>query len=617
MSKRNKQWIAAGLCAVLLLNTVSMAYASSAAADYEKTENVYARLQADGSVHEAYVVNHFDVEKAGTITDFGHYAELTNLTTTDTLTQKNGSVNFSADTGNFYYQGNIPNAALPWDFQITYQLDGVPITAQELGGKSGELRIRFRAAANPLADPIFSENYVMQVSLTLDNDVCSHVQAQGSTMADAGDGVQLTFTVLPGEDADFTVAASVKDFTMSGFSIAAVPYSISIDTDSLGMDDFTDQLSELTDAVEELNKGTAELKDGIRDLNDGSDDLLDGSTKIKKGLASLGEQGSVISDAAGKIGSALTALSSSLSDADFSALSGLAALPDGLTAMADGLDRTKTALLELRQAFSQSYSVMDDTLSAEIPLLTEAEQAALQNACANDSHAASACQKLVAAYAQLQKAAGIWSSVRPAFTAIITALDGESSESIPSGLTQTVNGLREMAKALAPDETEDTGTESPDEEVDLGQMMTQLQTGLAALAANYTDFQTGLTAYTDGVGELSKSYRSFHSGLYDLTDGIGQLKDGAGELSDGMNEFADGVSDMPAQVQDTIDEMLEKYNSADFDAVSFVDSRNDHIRSVQFVISTDGIDLPDVQALPTETVQMGFWDRLLSLFGLK
>ncbi len=617
MSKRNKQWIAAGLCAVLLLNTISMAYASPAAVDYEKTENVYARLQADGSVHEAYVVNHFDVENAGTITDFGHYAELTNLTTTDALTQKNGSVSFSADAGNFYYQGNIPNAALPWSFQITYQLDGVPITAQELGGKSGELQIRFRAAADPLVDPVFSENYVMQVSLTLDNDVCSHVQAQDATMADAGDGVQLTFTVLPGEDADFTVTASVKDFTMSGFSIAAVPYSISIDKDSLGMDDFTDQLSELTDAVDELNKGTAKLKDGIRDLNDGSDDLLDGSAKIKEGLASLGEQGPVISGAAIKIGSALTALSISLSGADFSALNDLAALPDGLNAMADGLDRTKGALLELQQAFSQSYSVMDDTLSTGIPLLTEAELTVLQAACTNDPEAQAVYQKLVAAYTQLQKAAGVWGNVKPAFVAMIEALDGESSESIPAGLTQTANGLRKMAEALSPDKTEDTGTESPDEEVDLGQMMTQLQTGLAALAANYTDFQTGLTAYTDGVGELSKSYRSFHSGLYDLTDGIGQLKDGAGELSDGMNEFADGVIDMPAQVQDTIDEMLEKYNSADFDAVSFVDNRNDHVRSVQFVISTDGIDLPSVHVIPTETVQMGFWDRLLALFGLK
>lgn len=617
MSKRNKQWLAAGLCAVLLLNTASMAYASPAAADYEKTENVYARLQADGSVHEAYVVNHFDVEKAGAITDFGHYAGLTNLTTTDALTQKNGNVSFSADAGNFYYQGNIPNAALPWSFQITYQLDGAPITAQELGGKSGELQIRFRAAADPLVDPVFSENYVMQVSLTLDNDVCSHVQAQGATMADAGDGVQLTFTVLPGEDADFTVAASVKDFAMSGFSIAAVPYSISIDKDSLGMDDFTDQLSELTDAVEELNKGTAKLKDGIRDLNDGSDDLLGGSAKIKKGLSSLSEQGSVISGAAIKIGSALTALSNSLSGADFSALSGLAALPDGLNAMADGLDRTKGALLELQQAFSQSYSVMDDTLSTGIPLLTEAELTVLQAACTNDPEAQAVYQKLVAAYTQLQKAAGVWGNVKPAFVAMIEALDGESSESIPAGLTQTANGLRKMAEALSPDKTEDTSTESPDEEVDLGQMMTQLQTGLAALAANYTDFQTGLTAYTDGVGELSKSYRSFHSGLYDLTDGIGQLKDGAGELSDGMNEFADGVSDMPAQVQDTIDEMLEKYNSADFDAVSFVDNRNDHVRSVQFVISTDGIDLPSVHVIPTETVQMGFWDRLLALFGLK
>ena len=70
-------------------------------------------------------------------------------------------------------------------------------------------------------------------------------------------------------------------------------------------------------------------------------------------------------------------------------------------------------------------------------------------------------------------------------------------------------------------------------------------------------------------------------------------------------------------MQDTIDEMMEQYNSSDFDAVSFTDSRNENISSVQFVISTDGVELPETVSFATEEEHLTFWDRLLALFGLR
>ena len=120
-----------------------------------------------------------------------------------------------------------------------------------------------------------------------------------------------------------------------------------------------------------------------------------------------------------------------------------------------------------------------------------------------------------------------------------------------------------------------------------------------------------------GIQTLAGNYGAFHSGLQDYTDGTGSLADGTGKFANGMNEFTDGVSQIPSKIQDTIDEMMEQYSSSDYDAVSFTDSRNENIGSVQFVISTDGVELPEEETPPVVEEKLSFWDRLLALFGLR
>lgn len=353
------------LSAVLLLGTMSAAYAqgnANSSADYTKNENVYARLSADGTPNGAYIVNHFHVKKAGEITDYGSFSDVTNLSTTDSLTAKDGAVRFSAQTGNFYYQGNMTTAELPWNFQITYTLDGKSVTPQELGGKSGALSIHFQGRKNSKAAASFSDNYVMQVSLTLDNDICDNIQAPGATMADAGDGTQLSFTVLPGADADFTIEADVRNFSMSGFSIAAVPYSISVDMDGFDTGDLTSQFSELTDAAQQLNDGAKELLDGIRKLNDGGSSVLDGSAQIQDGLSALSSNSQSIVDASAQFSGALSAISAGLAQADLSGLSQLSQLPGGLEQLSGALDQLSAGLSQLKAGFDTAYQSMDSAV---------------------------------------------------------------------------------------------------------------------------------------------------------------------------------------------------------------------------------------------------------------
>lgn len=595
--------VAAGLLVVCLS---AQAAASGAQADYTKIENVYARLAADGTPGAASVVNHFQVRQAGQITDYGSYQQAVNLSATDPLSVDGGTVRFAAEEGNFYYQGNLDSVALPWKFRISYRLDGKPMAPEDLGGKCGALEIDFHCRRDPKVPAVFSENYVMQVSLTLDNDVCANIQAPDGTLADAGDGTQLTFTVLPGSDADYTVTADVRDFSMSGFSIAAVPYSLSIDTESFETDDFSDQMDELTDGAQELRDGAIELSSGIAELKKGGDSIVDGSAGIRDGLKSLSTSGYELAESAKGISGSLSGINARLNGGDLSDLSELGMLAGELSQTAAALDSLCDSLETLRTDFSAGYSAMQTAVrNAGDSVLTQEEREAVQYFCANNSQAASGARKLLKNADQLQSLLSAWSTAQPGFQAVLDQLDPAGETSLVSQIRAAATQLRDTAASLSQSQEQDPQN--------IGTQLTILCKTIAALAPGLESFSQGLSGYADGVAAMAGQYGSFHNGLAEYNDGVGKLSGGAAELSGGVAEFADGVSEIPDKIQEAIDDMLDSFGG-DFTPVSFVDSRNTRIGSVQFILSTDGISLPEVPAQPEQAPELSFLQRLAALF---
>lgn len=167
-------------------------------AEYSKNENVYVRMDSEGDVSGTYVVNAFTVKEAGDITDYGDYESIQNLTNLDGIEEDKEEYTFYAEKGKFYYQGNIEDAQLPWDFEITYILDGKEVDAEELAGAEGDLEIHMAIRENPAAaNPAFYQAYLLQISFNLDNKLCEDIVAKGASLADAGADQQITFTVMP------------------------------------------------------------------------------------------------------------------------------------------------------------------------------------------------------------------------------------------------------------------------------------------------------------------------------------------------------------------------------------------------------------------------------------
>ncbi|MCR5451240.1 MAG: hypothetical protein K6F00_01270 [Lachnospiraceae bacterium] len=314
------------LLAVALCNSMCFTSMAAGSAKYEKDENIYGILDNNGGVEELYVVNQFEVKKAGEITDYGQFDTVTNLTNTEPINASGEKNTFQAEKGNFYYQGTDNDAALPWDFEIVYYLNGYEIKPDALSGANGDVRIHISSKKNKKANKVFYDNYMLQISMTMDNDKVKNIKAPGATIADAGTSRQINFTVMPGEDADIDLSAKVTDFAMSGISIAGIPFSMDvseIDTSTMSGD-----MDELIDGTDELADGTKKLSDGISKLNGnmpkivkGGKDLTDGSAEIKKGLSQIKKGGKSITDGSGQMKKTLMGLEQKITSMDLSGLS--------------------------------------------------------------------------------------------------------------------------------------------------------------------------------------------------------------------------------------------------------------------------------------------------------
>ena len=272
-----KKYLSVILAAVLLIALSVPAYAADSPT--QKEEVVYGILNTDGSVDHVYVVNRFE---SGTITDYGDYTEVRNLTTADPLTVNGDEITAGTGADQLYYQGTLQSKDLPWNIAVTYLLDGKEVSAQDLGGKSGALQIKISVTQNETVDASFYNDYALQIALTLDTGLCSDIQADGATVADAGADKQINYTVLPGSGGDFSVTADVRDFEMDAISINGIRLVLALDGGAI-----TDQISQLTSAVRQLDDGAGSLLDGAKQLSAGMQSYLNGLKAFRDGLSQL------------------------------------------------------------------------------------------------------------------------------------------------------------------------------------------------------------------------------------------------------------------------------------------------------------------------------------------
>ncbi|AST89910.1 hypothetical protein BC6307_00765 [Sutcliffiella cohnii] len=566
-----------------------------------KDEVIYATLNANGKLNEIYVVNILEVLRPGTITDYGNYNSIKNLTDLSEIIQEDDAIVLEAPKGKFYYQGNMDNTnELPWDVTISYFLDGEEKQPSELLGTEGRIKIDISTTANDGVDLAFYENYILQISLVLSPDIFSDIQAPDGMIANAGKNKQVTFTGLPEQEGNFVVEADVVDFEMESIEISAVPYSMAFDVE---VDGLTDDIQTLSEAIEDIHNGVSSLHSGVSDLNKGVKSLRDGSAQYQNGVNEISGASSQLVNGSAEINKTLADISSSISNGlgeidlgDWD-VSDLEDVPGSLKQVAQSLNGIADVLDSLAKNYSAALTELDGVMNS-IPTysISEEDIQSLYESGANKE----VVDRLVETYRASLAAVENYRTVRERFN------ENEAT------LKELRNNLREWSNGLTALSSE---LEKALENMDAVDYITQLEQGMATFAASYEEFHKGLVSYTNGVSQLASSYKQIHSGIVGVANGTGELEEGVGELKDGTRKLFEATNDMPEQMREEIDKMLADFDKSDFEAVSFVSADNTNINTVQFVIKTEKIKKEEKETVAVvEEEKKGFWTRLLDLF---
>lgn len=561
-----------------------------------KDEVVYATLSATGAKQHIYVVNTLNVSKAGSVFDYGDYRQLKNLTDLSEITQTGDKVEMTVPEGLFFYQGNLNSATLPWDINISYYLNGKETSPEQLAGKDGRVKINIETLINDGVASDFAENYMLQISVPLEEDVFSNIVAEDGMIANVGKNKQVTFTVMPEKTGEFTVEADVTNFKLAGIEITGIPSSISIDEPDVG--DMKDDLNSLSDAITQLNDGVAELNSGVTKLNDGTTSLQDGSEQYKSGLKKINSASTEVVGSSKQIKNALSVMATSLPEDIGIDQKDLTQIVEALNEIATGLIKTADGLKEFKGYYNKAYKALDSAIQL-IPdsQLTEEELGSLYSSGANID----VVNKLLETYEAALTVKGVYAETKQVFAAVDPTL------------TEVIAGLEEMSSNLQLVAEEFSAA--------LGEMtesfkqLDELFSGIKKLANNYDLFHDGLINYTSGIDEIAQSYSGIHNGIVELSGGTANLDEGVVELQDGTKELHESTHDLPDQMQTEIDEMMSDYDKSDFKAISFVSNKNENINNVQFVLKTESIKADDSKLVEQPKKEKeGFWARLLNLF---
>ena len=182
-----------------------------------------------------------------------------------------GTITWNAEGNDIYYQGTTTEE-LPVDVQITYYLDGRKVSAEELDGASGHLRIAFRYENNTGRrqtingeDCTIYKPYVMVSGILMDEEKAKNIEVENGRVISDGNQAIVVGMALPGlkeglglDDVDNADDIEIPekvviDADVENFSLLTTLTLASDDAlKQIGLDDI-DSVDELKDQMDELS----------------------------------------------------------------------------------------------------------------------------------------------------------------------------------------------------------------------------------------------------------------------------------------------------------------------------------------------------------------------------
>ncbi|WP_017933810.1 hypothetical protein [Nocardioides sp. Iso805N] len=583
--------LAAGLVGT---GAASAATGTASGVDVTNTETVQVYVSPDGKLGDQHIyeqlvlTGHGKADLANPITTTG----LRNLDGFSGVDVKDGKqvVDTTVDGEKQLRTVSDYHGDLPLKLSVSYKLDGKPVKAADIVGKSGHLDVSY-TIENVSGKPTqltFADGKGGTVTKTVNvpipmvasmstttPDNFRNVSSKEASMGGDGHGgtmMQFTLTLLPPvgpATSTFGYSADITDGVVPRAEISALP------VDPLGSPTFASAASsykggadtgvELTSGALKMDAGLVKLQGGASDLvagliklHDGAGQLstgltataVPGAAKLADGTSQLDAGGKKLKDGAGQLNDGLHQLKSKapqLADGVSQIYGGQKALAEGLRQLYVGVEGLPSQVRDQVNA-DPDYKFLTGTLFPRLLNINANGKSTLTSVRA-DMEALSSITGLSGGdQAKVDKVTSD-AAAHGSLADLADDLDSSSSvvntiasqlpvmvDKITAGIkAQLTAAIGTPTKGCDPTATLRCGASAlVDGGKQLDEAVPQLRSGVNQLAAGSTKLAAGAGTLSDGLGQAN-------SGAHQLADGLGTAADGAGQINDGLGTASDGA----------------------------------------------------------------------------
>lgn len=580
----------------------------------DKTETVYAKADADGTVNEVTVNTVLKNKNEKKIQDYSNLTDIKNIKGDEEYTkQSDGTILWDNQGEDIEYEGKS-SEQLPVTVQISYFLDDKEISPKELAGKSGSLKIRFDYENHTKEETnVNGKKVELPVpfaaisALLLSEDNATNIEVKnGKVISLDGQNLIIGYA-CPGlaknlnlSDSELTkdielpeyveVTADVTDFELD-FTATVFSSGLLSDLAEENLDDLdetSDNMDKIQEASGKLKDGSGKLLDGMKTYDEymkqylsGVDSLKEGVDALKSGMQVLNENKTALGSGAQALTDGLCQFSNSLSAISFGNASGQSGVDFS------GVENSMVALVADGQKLNTALTQLQTQLQTVENFVTEAVtyQTTVQNNVEAVKNTLGAIDwDAIENDAKAQREAQIDSAVEAALNETMqeTSLSEEEQEILKEGLKSSLETqLKENDKDTeltkeAREKTEEAvqillsipALDIPDLSVDtsaLPAILTDMQAQMQALGEaaellgglpeQMQTLQEGMETIQNAAEQLAKGSSQLNTGISAFSDGIGQLYVGGQSLSEGTDQLSSAGSALDSGYQALIDGM--------------------------------------------------------------
>lgn len=511
-----RQLLRVGSCALsalMVLGSIpAAAIGDGVTATYD--EAYYAMTDYYGNLTDGSVVKSYRTNGIATLTDYGDYDEIINLTDGTVPARNGGMTTFRLDEkalpGTFYFEGKTtkPFQQLPWTISMSYTLNGVPTKAEDLAGQAGVVEIRLDIVPNGRASEYARNNYTLEAMAIFNQDDILSLEAPGAQVQLIGNLRAVLFLGLPGEECHYTIRVGSEDFAFGGMTFLMVPATLS-------------QLEEIA----KLSERKDDLEDNYNKLSGSIDSLLGAMTAMTgslnasaNGLEQLNKARGIFSDGKGVI------------------YSGTDALREDLSNLTDVLEPVEGQIEALSKTISDSKSTLRSMANTVSDLKGDLKD--VESALRDLEDGTGDARKVFSALGSLRKSL---KALQEALGGTVKDTSGKLDETIDKNQnvgSTTVNQVKEAhsayvekdRKTFYQDLLELKGTENAGETAATAaaviENLEQAKTGLAACGKKLTEYKEKLGQTEDPVAkaELKATIDALESKIAELEGTISLLQ---------------------------------------------------------------------------------------------